>query len=257
MNRTIRQMPLPGTPDPAPEAREAEHGSLARRAAAEGIVLLKNEDGVLPLAPGSTVALYGAGAVHTVKGGTGSGDVNERHSVTIREGMEVAGFRTSTADWLDAYENVYAKARSDWKQTVLDKCGGTTENGMAFFMAYSTTPFSLPAGPAVTPSQAETAVYVIARIAGEGSDRSAGPGDYCLSDEEHTMLADICRLYKNVVVLINAGGVVDLSFLDEFENIKGLLVVSQPGMEGGNAVADVLSGKVNPCGKLTDTWALH
>lgn len=257
MNRTIRQMPLPGTPDPAPEAREAEHGSLARRAAAEGIVLLKNEDGVLPLAPGSTVALYGAGAVHTVKGGTGSGDVNERHSVTIREGMEAAGFRLSTADWLDAYENVYAKARSDWKQTVLDKCGGTTENGMAFFMAYSTTPFSLPAGPAVTPSQAETAVYVIARIAGEGSDRSAGPGDYCLSDEEHTMLADICRLYKNVVVLINAGGVVDLSFLDEFENIKGLLVVSQPGMEGGNAVADVLSGKVNPCGKLTDTWALH
>lgn len=257
MNRTIRQMPLPGTPDPAPEAWEAEHGSLARRAAAEGIVLLKNEDGVLPLAPGSTVALYGAGAVHTVKGGTGSGDVNERHSVTIREGMEAAGFRLSTADWLDAYENVYAKARSDWKQTVLDKCGGTTENGMAFFMAYSTTPFSLPAGPAVTPSQAETAVYVIARIAGEGSDRSAGPGDYCLSDEEHTMLADICRLYKNVVVLINAGGVVDLSFLDEFENIKGLLVISQPGMEGGNAVADVLSGKVNPCGKLTDTWALH
>lgn len=257
MKRTIRQMPLPGTPDPAPQAWEAEHAALARRAAAEGFVLLKNEDGVLPLTPGSAVALYGAGAVHTVKGGTGSGDVNERHSVTVREGMEAAGFDIRSAAWLDACEEVYAKARADWKQAVLDKCGGSTKNGMEFFMAYSTTPFSLPAGPAVTPCDADTAVYVLARIAGEGSDRNAGPGDYCLSDEEHAMLADICRMYKNVVVLINAGGVVDLSFLDEFANIKALLVISQPGMEGGNAVADVLTGKVTPCGKLTDSWAVH
>ena len=259
MNKTIRQMPLPGTPDPVPQAWEADHAALARRAAAEGIVLLKNEDHVLPLAPGSRLGLYGAGAVHTVKGGTGSGDVNERHSVTIREGLEAAGLKICSTDWLDAYENVYAKARSDWKQKVLDKCGGITENGMEFFAAYSTTPFSLPAGPAVTASEAETetALYVLARIAGEGCDRSAGPGDYCLSGEEHIMLAELCRMYKNVVVLINAGGVVDLSFLDDFPNVRGLLVVSQPGMEGGNAVADVLTGKVNPCGKLTDTWALR
>lgn len=217
MNKTIRQMPLPGTPYPVPQAWEADHAALARRAAAEGIVLLKNEDHVLPLAPGSRLGLYGAGAVHTVKGGTGPGDVNERHSVTIREGLEAAGLKICSTDWLDAYENVYAKARSDWKQKVLDKCGGITENGMEFFAAYSTTPFSLPAGPAVTASEAETetALYVLARIAGEGCDRSAGPGDYCLSGEEHIMLAELCRMYKNVVVLINAGGVVDLSFLDD------------------------------------------
>lgn len=69
------------------------------------------------------------------------------------------------------------------------------------------------------------------------------------------MLADICANYENVIVVINAGAQVDLSFMDEFTNIKALLTIVQPGMEGGNAFADVVSGKVNPSGKLTDTWA--
>lgn len=69
------------------------------------------------------------------------------------------------------------------------------------------------------------------------------------------MLTDICKYYKNVIVVINAGAQVDLSFMDEFSNIKALLVIVQPGMEGGNALADILSGKVTPSGKLVDTWA--
>lgn len=96
---------------------------------------------------------------------------------------------------------------------------------------------------------------MISRIAGEGADRQADKGDYHLKDEEYEMLADICANYENVIIVINAGAQVDLSFMDEFTNIKALLTIVQPGMEGGNAFADVVSGKVNPSGKLTDTWA--
>ena len=98
---------------------------------------------------------------------------------------------------------------------------------------------------------------MLSRIAGENADRYAAGSDYYLSEQEHQTLQDICGMYPRVVVIINAGGVVDLSFLDEFSAIKAVLVVSQPGMEGGHAVADVLSGAVSPSGKLTDTWAFR
>ena len=130
---------------------------------------------------------------------------------------------------------------------------------MDFFSVYSTTPFIMPAGDTIRkPAEGEnvdTAIYVLSRIAGEGADRTADKGDYYLKDEEHQMLADICAYYRDVIVVINAGAQVDLSFMDEFKNIKALLTIVQPGMEGGNAFADVVSGKVTPSGKLTDTWA--
>ena len=82
-------------------------------------------------------------------------------------------------------------------------------------------------------------------------------GDYYLTEGEEEQLDDICNFYKEVIVLLNTGGVVDLSFLDKHPQIDSVLYVSQPGMEGGNAVADVISGAVTPCEKLTDTWAYH
>lgn len=115
----------------------------------------------------------------------------------------------------------------------------------------------IPAGPAVQPTHADTAIYVLSRIAGEGADRFAAPGDYYLSPEEYAMLSDICKMYRDVVVLLNTGSVVDLGFMDEFENIRALMLILQPGMEGGNAVADVLTGRVCASGRLTDTWALR
>ncbi len=130
---------------------------------------------------------------------------------------------------------------------------------MDFFAVYSTTPFIMPAGdPIRKPEEGEntdTAIYVLSRVAGEESDRNADKGDYYLKDEEYQMLSDICAYYRDIIVIINAGAQVDLSFMDEFSNIKALLSIVQPGMEGGNAVADILSGKVNPSGKLADTWA--
>ena len=259
MPRNVRKRPLSGTADPAPRPYEAANASLARRAATEGFVLLENKNNLLPLSPKAPLALFGAGATHTVKGGTGSGDVNERASVSIRQGLVEAGFSLTTDQWLDDCEARYAAARQAWKQEVLADARVREQAGelSAFFMAYSARPFLLPAGGDVYATEAEVAVYVLARVAGEGADRQAGPGDYALSAEEHAQLADLCRLYRHVVLLINAGGVVDLSCLDEFPAIEAVLVISQPGMEGGRAVADVLSGAVNPSGKLTDTWAFR
>lgn len=256
MTRILKERAFSGTTDPEVQPWETEHRKVARRAAAEGIVLLKNEDNLLPLKAGSNVALYGAGAGRTIKGGTGSGDVNERENVSVFQGIKNAGFQVTTEDWIASYDKIYENARQEWKRSILSKTGEGADT-MDFFSVYSTTPFKMPAGDQVQkPAEdADTAIYVLSRIAGEGSDRTADKGDYYLSDDEYQILADICAYYKNVIVLINAGAQVDLSFMDEFENIKALLVIVQLGMEGGNAVADILSGKVNPSGKLADTWA--
>ena len=257
MTRTLKERTFSGTMNPEIQPWETEHRKVARRAAAEGIVLLKNEDHVLPLKEGIAVALYGAGAGKTIKGGTGSGDVNEREKVSICEGMKNAGFQITTEAWINRYNEIYDKSRQDWKNDILSRTRYDADT-MSFFEVYSTTPFIMPAGDKIKKSagdEAETAIYVISRIAGEGADRQADKGDYYLKDEEYKMLADICANYENVIVVINAGAQVDLSFMDEFTNIKALLTIVQPDMEGGNAFADVVSGKVNPSGKLTDTWA--
>ena len=257
--RTLKERNFSGTTNPEIQPWEKKHRQIAREAAAEGIVLLKNEDHVLPLKEGSAVALYGAGAGRTIKGGTGSGDVNERERVSIWQGMKNAGYEITSEDWIRSYDEIYEKARQDWKNDIVKRAGGNGGEVLNFFDVYSTTPFIMPTGDSVKkPADGEntdTAIYVISRVAGENADRNTAGGDYYLKEDEHQMLTDICDYYKDVIVVVNAGGQVDLSFMDEFENIKALLVIAQPGMEGGNAFADVISGKVNPSGKLVDSWA--
>lgn len=257
--RTLKERTFSGTTNPEVQPWETEHRQVAREAAAEGIVLLKNEDQILPLKAGSAVAIYGAGAGRTIKGGTGSGDVNEREKVSIFQGMKNAGYEVTNEEWIESYDKIYEKARQDWKNDIVTRSGGNGGDVMNFFNTYSTTPFIMPTGdPIKKPAEgekADTAIYVLSRVAGEGADRNAAAGDYYLKEDEHQMLADLCAYYKDVIVVVNAGGQVDLSFMDEFENIKALLVIVQPGMEGGNAFADVISGKVNPSGKLVDSWA--
>ena len=257
--RTLKERTFSGTTNPEVQPWETEHRQVAREAAAEGIVLLKNEDQILPLKAGSAVAIYGAGAGRTIKGGTGSGDVNEREKVSIFQGMKNAGYEVTNEEWIESYDKIYEKARQDWKNDIVTRSGGNGGDVMNFFNTYSTTPFIMPTGdPIKKPAEgekADTAIYVLSRVAGEGADRNAAAGDYYLKEDEHQMLADLCAYYKDVIVVVNAGGQVDLSFMDEFENIKALLVIVQPGMEGGNAFADVISGKINPSGKLVDSWA--
>lgn len=252
--KAMRKRVFPGTRDQSVTLRETVNRRLAEKAAAEGMVLLKNEGHFLPLEPGTKVALYGAGASMTVKGGTGSGDVNERESVSIYQGLKDAGYVITTEEWIRDYDLCYTKARENWRDGILEKVeksGGERY----FFDIYSTTPFVMPEGGRVEKTDAETAVYILSRIAGEGADRSCKPGDYLLTDVEKQQLKDICSLYSHVVVAVNAGGPVDLSFMDEYDNIEALLQISQPGMEGGHAFADIFSGKTTPSGKLTDTWA--
>ena len=128
--------------------REIDNRALARKAAAEGFVLLKNEDHFLPAKKGGKIALYGAGAAKTIKGGTGSGDVNERDYVTIAQGMKNAGYEVTTESWLDSYMKIYNQAREDWKAEILKKAE-TLDSALPFWDAYSATPFFMPCGDGI------------------------------------------------------------------------------------------------------------
>ncbi len=239
--------------------REKNHKALARRAAAEGFVLLKN-DGVLPLKTRS-VALYGPGSRMTVKGGSGSGDVRERHSVTIEEGLRNAGFQFPTTLWMDRFAGKYQSDMDAWKRRVDDKIKGySVFRTMDMFNEIGQNPKPCPACTPILADEltdkTDTAIYVLSRQAGEGFDRRCEKGDYLLSDMETESLKLLSQHYQKLILVINCGSVMDLSILEE-TRIDAVLYYAQGGMEGGNALADVLTGKVSPCGKLTDTWACH
>lgn len=238
--------------------REREHRLLAREAAQEGIVLLENK-GILPLQP-QNVALYGAGARRTVTGGTGSGETAERHSVSIEEGLLHAGFAITNQQWLDRYDELFDVHKSEWREEIEGKIiGFTLENVLQMFEIVHASPLSLPIGPLIKrgelDSTTETAIYVITRQAGEGKDRQNIEGDYKLDSVEVSNLRILSEYYKNVVVIINCGGLMDLTELDTMSNIQAIIHLGQCGSEGGHALADIMSGQVTPSGKLTDTWA--
>lgn len=235
--------------------REMKNRRTAREAAAEGIVLLKN-DGVLPLKGDAKVALCGGGAVFTVKGGTGSGDVNEREVVSIYQGFVDAGFHLTNREWLDSYSEIYRKEREDWRDVILKEMSQRGETSL--LRVYSDHVFHMPKGREMKESDfegAEIAFYVISRTAGEDADRFEKPGDYYLTETEKQDLAYIAEHCEKIAVIINTGGQMDVNEIMAVPNLKALLYISQPGMEGGHALADILTGTVTPSGKLTDTWA--
>lgn len=254
----INEFTRTGTTSEEISEREQRHRILAREAAEESIVLLKN-DGVLPLPTGIPVALFGAGAGLTIKGGTGSGDVNVRHSVSIYDGFTLARVRVTSKDWIEDYEERYELARQAWKKQILNECGGTTD-GQLFFDTYTSHAFEMPEGRPIEDTDvqdAKTAVYVISRVAGEGSDRHLAKGDYYLTDHELEDLRVLATLVEKIVIVINAGAPIDLTVLEAMPEVKAILFMGQAGEEGGNACARILLGFVNPSAKLTATWAKH
>lgn len=233
---------------------ERAHQALAREAAADSIVLLEN-DGVLPLAPGKA-ALYGAGAEYTIRGGTGSGEVNVRHTVSVLEGLETAGFSVCTKDWIGRYAAQWQAGKAAFVALQRKKLRHFNARVLAELMAAE---YAYPSGDLLTPSELEKTetdlcLYVLSRQSGEGRDRRDEPGSFRLTDTEIQNLRLCAAWFPRLVLVLNCGAPIDLSPLEEIEGINALIYMNQLGMEGGNALADVLTGKAAPGGRLAVSW---
>ena len=251
---------LYGTLSSEPTVLELKNRELSRVAAREGFVLLKNDNKALPL-KNKKIALYGMGARLTVKGGLGSGSVEERYSVNIEDGLKNAGFEITTEKWLDDYDSVYSSTYQEYHDMVEDKVKDLV-NPMEIIPIAHSYVYRYPSGRLVTKedienSNTDTAIYVLMRQAGECNDRKLEKGDYYITDIERENLRIVSEAYKNTILVINVGGHIDLSFLDEIKGIDAVVLFVQGGEEGGNALSDVLSGKVNFSGKLSDTIPLR
>ena len=230
--------------------RELKNKRIAYEAALEGIVLLKN-DGVLPL-KSKKIALYGTGAICTIKGGTGSGEVNERHSVSILEGLEKAGFEVLTKPYLYDILNEYNENKHQYEEDFKKLSLPEMINSMNLLGSVS-----LPYGRILNEKdfsfQTDTAIYVVARQAGEGQDKKIEKGEFDLSPIEKTNIRLLSERYKNVILVINSGSYMNIDIVDEVD-VKGIIFFCQQGSQGGEAFASIISGEVSPSGKLVDTW---
>ena len=241
------------TPDA--NQREKDNLHIAYEAACEGMVLLKN-DGALPFKT-KKIAVFGPGASMTMKGGTGSGEVNERHSVTILEGLEDRGFEVTTKSWIAQFEKDYAQAEAAYRE---EKKKRVNILKLGSLMQMMLDDFRAPVGAPVTDADVEasdtdTCIYVIRRQAGEGGDRKAEKGDLFLTDEEREAIRFCAEKYANFLLVINCGSAIDMAFAQEIPGINAILFLCQLGTACGHAFADVISGAVTPSGKLSDTWA--
>ncbi|WP_277935185.1 beta-glucosidase [Parablautia muri] len=233
------------------QAFEKEHIAAARLLAPECMVLLKN-DGTLPLKGTGKLALYGSGARNTIKGGTGSGDVNVRHFVTVEEGLKNAGFELTTKSWLDAYDQVRNEAKKAFYGGIRKEAeaAGVTGERIMFFAMGKACPE--PEYEIALAGEGDTAVYVLARNSGEGADRTPTAGDINLTETEIRDILALNEKYEKFVLVLNVGGMIDLK---PVEAVKTVLILGQLGSATGDALADVLLGKAYPSGKLTMTWA--
>ena len=237
--------------------REVRNAQLSKEAAEEGMVLLENENQALPLAQGSKAALFGTGSYGTIKGGTGSGDVYNRYTISVYDALTSTYNISNMAWWgeyLKTFEEKKAQAAEEKKDNDYVKYTQGRFGGADSFLAIDQALTQSDMDKAKA-GGVKTAFYTVSRVSGEGADRTIGKGDYELSEVEYNNIKLIAKNFDKCVVLLNVGGVVDTKFFSEIEGVDGLVLMSQAGMEGGNALADILTGKTTPSGKLTDTWA--
>lgn len=236
--------------------QETAHAELARKLAGECMVLLEN-DGVLPLQGKGKIALYGNGVRKTIQGGTGSGSVNTRSATNVEQGFEEAGFTVATKDWLDANDKYYVEMQDSYQKWLVEE--GERTHVPPFIVGFN-HPFAEPApyeitGEEIAACDAEVAVYVISRNSGEGADRKCKEGDFLLYESELESIKRLAASDKKLVVVLNIGGVMQLTELKAVDGVDAVVLMSQLGNLGGNALVDLLTGEVNPSGKLSDTWA--
>jgi beta-glucosidase len=224
------------------------HAQVARQAAAAGMVLLKNAGGALPLsAETKTVAAFGNGSYETISGGTGSGDVNEAYTVSLAEGLENAGY-TVHADLKALYTGYLALVRSGRPAPMRRwmRPGPITELGISTDLIDSLA------------NLADVAIVTVRRISGESRDRTNTAGDFTLTEAEHGMIKQVSAAFqakgKRTIVVLNIGGPIEVASWKDMPD--AILLAWQGGQEAGNAMADILSGKVNPSGKLATTFVV-
>ena len=219
-----------------------KYAALARQAVAEGCVLLENEGQALPLRDGERVAVFGRMAFHYYKSGLGSGGlVNTRYVVGILDALkECEGVHLDEKlmgiyeDWImeNPYDEGQGWGRVPWCQKEMD----VTEEMLD------------------CARRNDVSLVVIGRTAGEDQDNNAKAGSYCLTETEEDMIRRVCEVSERTVVVLNVGNIIDMSWVEKYRP-QAVLYVWQGGQEGGNGVADVLTGNVCACGKLTDTIA--
>ena len=226
------------------------HAKAARAAATESMVLLKNDGGVLPLKGTETVAMFGISSVDFVAGGTGSGNVNKAYVVNMVQGLENAGF--TLVEDIKEFNQKYVDF-----QKVNTRLNST--NGPSILLGDAKIP-EAPLSREVINAQvdkSDLAIVVIGRNSGESADRRVDD-DFNLTDAERQLLTDVTAAYhlagKKVVVVLNIGGAIETASWKSMPD--AILCAWQPGQEGGDAVADVLTGKVNPSGKLPMTFPI-
>jgi len=230
----------------------ADHAKVARAAAAEGIILLKNNSNALPLGNSvKKIAAFGNASYETFSGGTGSGDVNEAYTVSISQGLANAGFELEKT-LKSQYENYISEAKSKKQKpadpiaALLEPNTGETELGVEMLSAR------------LLADECDAAIITIGRNAGEGEDRKNVEGDFKLTQTELSMVARVSTAFhkvgKKVIVILNIGGVVEVASWRDMPD--AIVLAWQGGQETGNSIADILTGKVNPSGKLTSTFPM-
>src|SRR6476661_8583 len=223
------------------------HALLARQAAADGMVLLKNNS-ALPLhGSAGTIAAFGNTSYDFISGGTGSGDVNEAYTISLVDGLTNAGF-TIDPELSSGYTNyVTAEKAKQPKKTFFEEFANPTPRIPELVIDQTLLENKA--------NEASVALITIGRNAGEGSDRKV-ENDFNLKASEVALIDAVSKAFhakgKKVVVIINSGGVIEVGNWQD--KADAVLLSWQPGLEAGNAVADVLSGKVNPSGRLATTF---
>ena len=232
------------------KAYETEHLNRLRAHLPDCTVLLR-KNGAFPLQKPCRLEAVGSGVRYTVKGGTGSGEVNSRYYIDIEKGLLYAGFELCNMDWSTAYAGIKQEARRQFTADIKRKARDQKQSVIAASMgAVMKEPeYDIP-----LKFNADAAIYVVSRISGEGNDRLPEKGDFKLTDSEVRDILALDEKYEKFMLVINAGGPVDLS---PVMNVGNILVLSQLGVETGSALADILLGKGCPSGKLATTWARY
>ena len=228
----------------------AAHEALVRKAAPQTMVLLKNDNGALPLKGTETVALFGLTSYDMIPGGTGSGAVNKKYVRSLKDGLEMDGFKVD-AD----LANLYAKYVDYQNALQLRNAAGGGMWGRAP-LAEMEVPENYVTREV---ANSDVAVITIGRNSGEGADRKAVAGDWALTDAERQNIEALCNSFhaagKKVIVVLNIGGVIETASWKHMPD--AILLAWQPGMEAGASIADVLCGKANPSGKIATTFPLN